>query len=429
MSLKSKSFLRIPLPFFLVLISFHSLDAQLIDKTLETKKKRDVRSPLRSILDQSKESESLNQTPAFALDTELQSLEAAIDPASYIVGPGDVFLVNVWASEELSFRLPVTPGGKLVIPTIGALPVDGKTLVEVYEVVRNAASEKYVQSSVTAHLVRLRTFRVHVAGQVMNPGLYEALAVDRVSDVIERADGMTNWGSERAIEVRHPDGTVDLVDLYRYKKLGELEANIILRGGDVVYVPPIQFSEATVRVEGQINRPGIYQLTQNETLTDFLLRVDALNKDADLQGAYVRRQGDGNGGEETIPIFPYLQSLGNGHSDLPLQDGDAVMIPSRQEEVYVVGAVQQPGPYVYYPSLRALDYVGFAGSTEKAKGISKVQLIRKGSSKAERGPLLLVEPGDTVFVPEKQQLGVREVTSVVLSVTQILLAMKAVGVL
>lgn len=423
----SKTFLYLFASLFFLITSFHTSNAQLVEKTLENKKRRDVRSPLRSIFDNARQTDELKPSP-FDLDPQLQSLEAAVDPETYVVGPGDVFLVNVWAMEEVAFNIPVTPEGKLTIPTIGALAIDGKTLAEVQAIVTEAASKKYLQAAVTAHLIKLRTFRVHLTGQVMNPGLYEALAVDRVSDVIKRADGLTSWGSEREIEVRHRDGTSELVDLYRYKKLGELETNIVLQAGDVVYVPPIQFSRATVRIEGKVNRPGVYQLAQNETLQDLLLRVDALNKDADLTDAYIRRKGTSNGSVETIQVFPYLQAQGNSHSDLVLQDGDVVMIPPRQEEVYVIGAVLRPGPYAYYPNLRAIDYVGFAGATGKATGLSKIQVFRQNGAQADRGANQIVGPGDTVSIKERAQFGFREVVTLVATVTNVLLAMKAVGV-
>ena len=123
----SKTFLYLFVSLFLLVTSFHSSNAQLVEKTLENKKKRDVRSPLRSIFDKTRQTDELKPTSPFDLDPQLQSLEAAVDPDAYVVGPGDVFLVNVWTMEEVAFNIPVTPEGKLTIPTIGALAVDGNT--------------------------------------------------------------------------------------------------------------------------------------------------------------------------------------------------------------------------------------------------------------------------------------------------------------
>jgi protein involved in polysaccharide export with SLBB domain len=382
-----------------------------------------VRRPFR----QSLESTELTRESPLDLDLQVQALEAAVDPDSYIVGPGDQFLVNIWSSVGKNFKIAVTPEGKLIIPTVSTLHVDGKTLSDVQKMVQEAGAKKYLQSVISANLVLLRTFRVHVTGQVKNPGPYLALAVNRVSDIIEQAGGLTTWGFERAIEVRHLDGSIDFVDLYQYEKLGNLEANIYLRGGDLIYVPSVNLSEATVRIEGTVREPGIYQLAKNETLEEFLLRVDALNRRADLKDAYIERKTDADGGLEVIPIFPYLETSGNGRSNFYLKDGDVIKVSERNEKVYVIGAVRNPGPYPYVPNLKARDYVGFAGSTELAANLSKTKVIRKNSEKQEKGQNLLIKPGDTVFVPQKVKFGVIEAFTIVGQLTSILIALKAVG--
>jgi protein involved in polysaccharide export with SLBB domain len=367
--------------------------------------------------------------PALGLDLRIQALEAPVDPQSYIIGPGDEFLIAVQSAVESNFRIAVTPEGKLIIPTIGTLRVDGKSLAEVQRMVREAGSKKYLHTNIAANLVSLRSFRVHVTGQVMNPGLYTALAVDRVSDIIEVAGGLTPWAYERAIEVRHLDGSKDTVDLHQYKRLGRLEANIYLRAGDVVFVPPIDLSQATVRVEGRTYSRGLFQLGENESLEDFLLRVGAFNQRADLSGAFIeRRKGPGEK-PEIIPIISYLKQQGNGYSKIRLQDGDLIMVPEKLDQVYVIGAVKNPGPYTYIPNLKVRDYVGLAGGTERAVRLSKARIVRRGSGNEEVGQDLLVHPGDTIYVPEKVKFGVTEVFGIIGQVTGIIIALKAVGVI
>ncbi len=421
--------------FLLVLLVFCSLvfplaaQSQRIDKSLKKKEELDVRKPRRSVLERLRQKTEPEDQELLELQTRIQALEAAIDPNEYTLGPGDVFVISIWSAEPLTFKVPVEPEGYVIIPTVGAIKANGKTLAEVRKSILAATSSTYLRAEVTVNLYRLRTFRVHVTGQVMKPGPYEALAVDRVADLIQAAEGLTTWASERDIEVRHRDGAVDYVDLYEYTKLGRLESNLYLRDGDVIYVPPIRFTNATVRLEGAVNNPGVYQLKENETLQEFLLRTDALNKRAELRTAYVRRRTDANGGVETIPVFPYLKQEANGHSDLSLQDGDVILVPQRAEEVYVVGAVQAPGAYAYYPNLRAMDYVGIAGSTDRAKSLSRVKVIRKDTLEEVRGGDVPIQPGDMVVVPQKQVFGVREITTLVITVTNVLLTMKAIGVL
>lgn len=391
--------------------------------TAQTSDREKVRSRFQGLSE-----EALQQPSQLELDIQMQALETAVDPNTYIVGPGDQFLINIWSSMESNFTTPVTPEGKLIIPTVGTLQVDGKTLSEVQTMVKEAGSKKYIQSVIMANLVRLRTFRVHVTGQVQEPGTYTSLATYRVSDIIDQAGGLTNWSYERAIRVRHTDGTVDTVDLYKYKKLGDLDTNIHMRGGDLIFVPSVELTDATIRLEAEGTESGTYQLASDESLTDFLLRVKALNRRADLSSAYVERKSATDGGPEVIPLYPYLEGTGNGHSQLNLKDGDVIRVPQQREVIYVIGAVLRPGQYPYIPDLKARDYVGWAGSTERAVNLEKTKVIRNDGETKEEGENLDVGPGDTVFVPERVRFGVLEAVTVVGQMTSILIALKAVGV-
>lgn len=409
---------------FLILLSFSGSinEASAQTNTRRTRQQEeDSRLPMRN--DRGQEGIILSSPTV----DRFQPLEAAVDPKTYIVGPGDVFQISIFANSETNVEIPVNPEGALIIPTIGTIAVDGKTLAEVQKIVREEGAKKYLQSPITAHLTRLRQFRVHITGQVQQPGVYDALAVDRVSDLIEQAGGLSDWAAERSVEVRHLDGTVEIVDLYQYKNLGNLDANLHLKSGDLVYVPPITFTKATVRVEGSLDAPGVYQLLENETLHDFLLRVKAFNKHADLLGAYVERKNETKGAAEIIPISASLEKAGNGFSEFYLKDGDVIMVPNRQHEVSVIGAVRSPGRYPFYPNMRAIDYLGLAGATEQAVKPSKIRVIRAGENDALKGYDLPLQPGDTVVVPERAKFGFQEITTLILTLTNIVVTFKAVG--
>lgn len=406
---------------------WQSLTAQ--TRTLRKNETKESRRSRFSTDRQQLNQDQLQPQSPFALELQAQPLEGAVNPQTYVVGAGDVFLINIESAEEISFRTQVTAEGKLIIPTVASLQVEGKTLSEVQTLVQRAGAEKYLDSIVTANLILLRKIKVHVTGQVMYPGAYQALAVDRVSNAIEKAGGLTSLGSERSIEVRHKDSTVDIIDMHRYLNLGELHANIHLRGGDVVYVPYINFTDATVRVEGSVKNSGVYQLAENETLENFLLRVGAYNRSADLSKAYVRRKSMTNGHSDEVPLFPFLEKQKNGPAQFDLQDNDVILIPRREEKVYVVGAVRAPGAYDYYPDLQAASYIGLAGSTEWAAKLSKIRVIRAKGSKQLKGQNHAIEPGDTIFIPRRTEFGLREITAVIGTITSILLTMKAIDVL
>jgi|GEM_PF-514945 len=372
--------------------------------------------------------DALRNNQPLGFDLTQQALEAAIDPDTYIVGPGDRFLISIWSSLANTFTTMVTPEGKLVIPTIGPLAVDGKTLSQVQAIVAAEGAKKYKNTEVTADLVQVRSFRVHITGQVENPGSYNVFAGYRISDLVRRAGNITPWGFEREIELRHADNTTEVVDYMDYLLFGNLKQNPALRGGDVLFVPAIDLKEKTVKIEGNVAESGIYQITRQETLSDFLLRTRALNRRSDLEHAFLKRRKEGtSGGTETIALFPYLSKTSNGFSELELMTGDEIMVPLRQEDVYVIGSVQSPGAYPYIPNLRVRDYVGFAGSNFQAGNLDKTVLIKNDNSSEQRGKDLIVKAGDTIFVPRKSDVGLRDVVLTIGQLSTLLLALNAIG--
>ena len=147
-----------------------------------------------------------------------QAIEGAIDPATYLVGPGDVLTINAWglsSEEDLGLSLKVTPEGKIIIPSVGIIEANNKTLRQVQEEVRQTCATKYDTNKVkiTAHVTQLRLVRAHIYGEVKSPGIYIGTAIDRIAYYISEAEGWTTWADERNVQVRHIDGSVDTLDL------------------------------------------------------------------------------------------------------------------------------------------------------------------------------------------------------------------------
>lgn len=96
--------------------------------------------------------------------------------------------------------------------------------------------------------------------------------------------------------------------------------------------------------------------------------------------------------------------------DLPLQDGDSILIPRKPGTVEVVGAVYQPNSILYRPRRTVNDYLALAGGSTDAADKGEIYLIRAdGTAKSNHGNNWFfgglgsesVNPGDTIVVPEK----------------------------
>ena len=359
----------------------------------------------------------------------VQAVERAIDPATYRVGPGDVLRISFWGagSDDVGILATVTPEGKLIIPTVGALEVNDNFLQHVQADIRRACEAKYDprRMAVTVHLSQLRMVRAHVYGEVNQPGSYTGTAVDRVSQFLQQAQGWSDWADERHMEVRHTDGTADTLDMYLLYEEGDLAQDVFIRGGDVVYVPRIELTDKTAFVEGAVTLPGPHRIAKGETLQTFLYRVKALNRRANLSEIYFLRT---NHPPQRVNLFADAVN-GDDVRHLLLEHGDHIVVTGAKEFVYVHGAVRNPGNFPYVAGYKVTDYVGLAGGTEEMAGLSKTKIIRSDTGKTEKGLDKQVRVGDTLIVPVAARSTITQYLSIVSQIATILIAASAVGVI
>lgn len=345
-----------------------------------------------------------------------EALEKSVDPRIYVVGPGDIFSFNVWGPMEMQYPLTVNPEGKLLVPSVGEIEVAGKTLEQVQKEVLEKAKPFYEKSAITLSLESVRHFRIHVTGEVQFPGTYIVQAGIRLSEVIAEAGGLTEFAWRNAVEIRHENGIVDTVDLDVFEQAGQVSSAFYVQGGDVIYVPPLSACPFRVSVQGDYECAGIHPIRPQEKLMDFLVRIRALNQQTDLSKIIIERGNEKKKSKRIAPI--------QNHSNAPfyLEHGDRIVLPSKY--VYVRGAVQRPGAFPFALNMTAKDYAGMAGVMGNLGGIKTYHAFTR---KTERGPDVLVGPGDVVDVPELWRLQVQSYLSIAYTIASLVIAAKAIG--
>ncbi len=206
------------------------------------------------------------------------ALEGPIDPASYSVGPGDIFLISIIGAEPYLEVATVTPTGKLVVPDIGSFQVSTLTVSGVRELVLKRIKEVYPTYEADCILYDIREIRVSISGAVSSPGFYQVTPVSRVSDLIALAGGyLTNAAMHRVLWER-PVGETRAIDLTAFYYTGDLSQNPTLLEGDQVIIP---FGEGEsemassrglrpVMVTGEVNNPGSYTYQPGLRVQDYI---------------------------------------------------------------------------------------------------------------------------------------------------------------
>jgi protein involved in polysaccharide export with SLBB domain len=95
--------------------------------------------------------------------------------------------------------------------------------------------------------------------------------------------------------------------------------------------------------------------------------------------------------------------------ELPLEDGDRILIPHRPAMVSVFGSVYNETAFVHRPEKTALDYVELAGGPKKEADARNMFVLRADGSviankagwfSPGRLSAVRLQPGDSIVVPE-----------------------------
>ena len=248
--------------------------------------------------------------------------------------------------------------------------------------------------------------------------------------------------------------------------------DIVLQPGDVITVfsykdiqVPISRRQIFVRIEGEVNSPGVYQLSSNMNLQQLIqmaggttteafpfatslfreevkktqkLNMDKILRKMEAESSSVVAQIMQSGGMDAASLQAKMQSIqqsqkqsldrfrslrpegriaidipfnGSGKvNDFPairLENGDRIVIPSMPSFVQVFGFVNTESALLYRKGLSVKDYLDISGVGSSADVNGAILVRANGNAITNqsiwRNDVLSAEvlPGDTIFLPEK----------------------------
>jgi polysaccharide export outer membrane protein len=177
-------------------------------------------------------------------------LVARADDNAYRINGGDQIHVSVYGEQNLNDDVTVQPDGRISFPLVGNITALGLTLEELQaKIADNLRQSQYfpnlTNNEVTVALRKATGNSVSVIGQVKQAGTYNFDTRLDVIQVLSLAGGLTPFADKDGILILRRDASGKQTTIpfdYEAVEDGEdLEANIILRGGDVVVVPQAGF--------------------------------------------------------------------------------------------------------------------------------------------------------------------------------------------
>jgi len=237
-------------------------------------------------------------------------------PKGYVLGPGDDVIVLLTGLNESTQTIKVSPEGNLAIDHAGITYVNGFTIEQATNIIKNKMAKVYPelnsgQTHLAINLGNTRNIKITLTGEVKTPGAYSMSALSTLFNALYNSGGPTQNGSLRNIELIRNNKIYKTVDFYDFLQNGILSGNIRLEDQDVVHIPVYK---KRVGIDGEVKRPALYELKDGENLEDLIryaggytdiaykgiAKIDQINqierevKDvpANLFSNYIPRNGD-----------------------------------------------------------------------------------------------------------------------------------------
>jgi len=155
------------------------------------------------------------------------------------IEPRDSILISVKNQPSLSGDFLVGDHGNYSQPTLGTIPVAGKTTDAVARELEERLKNIVVNPEVTVSITKLASIRVNVVGEVKTPGSYELLRGRGLIPALAAAGWLTEFADRNKIFVIRSEAGVTQRVRFRARELTAAEPHATgfrLKDGDVVVV-------------------------------------------------------------------------------------------------------------------------------------------------------------------------------------------------
>ena len=264
-------------------------------------------------------------------------------PKSYVIGPDDELILNVYGLNISQQNLRVSPDGTVNVKYAGVVRVSGLSIEAASALIRSRLVKYYPglssgQTKLELSLGNIRSIRVIMIGAVARPGTYTLPSLASLFNALYVSGGPAENGSFRNIELIRNNKVIQVADLYDFLLKGNQSSNVRLEDNDVIRVP---FATLMVTLDGELNRPGIFELHKNESLGDAVGFAGGFKSKAFKGRITGKRYLDY---ERTV-----IDIAGDSLAYFKPKNGDEYFIDSvinrYQNRVIIDGAVFKPGPY------------------------------------------------------------------------------------
>ena len=293
--------------------------------------------------------------------------------------------------------------------------------------------------------VQSRKNIVSIDGAVNRPAKYEVLDGQNLYSVINYANGISRNADRKNISLeRILDGSLKTIPVRNDRQFESIEAE----DGDLIYIREFPYRQA--KISGAVLKPGSYTMAAGETINDLILKAGGytenayqfgaiyLNEDAKLVNEVskdilyqefldniIALSEQNTMGLDLAPIISLTREVKNTEVNgrvvidllnentidrYQVKEGDELIIPERNNVVYVYGETSTQGAVMFSENKNVEYFVDKSGGFKKFADKESVyilhpngesQLYRSKRNIFESRPKSEIEiyPGSIIFVP------------------------------
>ncbi|MGQ0549371.1 MAG: polysaccharide biosynthesis/export family protein [Armatimonadota bacterium] len=214
--------------------------------------------------------------------------------------------------------------------------------------------------------------------QAQQPEQYVLAAGDSVEITVFGEADLT-----RTITVR-PDGKINMPLLGDIQAAGSSPAELAERITKAlrtylrepqVTVSVREFRRSYVQVVGQVSRPGSIEIQRGWTVLEVMGAAGGVTARAAMRRTTLTRRATG----QIVAVnLEALLMRGDREHNLPVESGDVIMVPTLQNRVLLMGAVNRPGAYDIEEGARIFEVISAAGGPAERSAINNIGIIRVG---------------------------------------------------
>jgi len=156
---------------------------------------------------------------------------------SYLIGPQDKVIVDVYGVPELSKTIQVDASGTIALPLVGVIEASGKSTTELATLITDRLRARYVrdpQVTVSADTINQA---ITVDGEVEKPGQYPVNGRMTLMRAVASAEGTAQYADDTYVVVFRQVASQQMAALYDLRAIRQgMYADPEVYANDIVFV-------------------------------------------------------------------------------------------------------------------------------------------------------------------------------------------------